>query len=154
MSGTLFLRRATTEDAKDILRWRNDPTTRENSFNKDEIDLESHMKWFVRKLGQDDCFMYMLMADDEKVGNIRIDVTNGIGEISYMIAPEHRGKGFGKKIIGMVEKELKEDAGDLQINELFGQTLKSNPASGKCFIANGYALVFEGEVCEYKKGLN
>ncbi len=159
----LYLRRATIEDAEDVLRWRNDPTTRENSFTKDEIDLESHLKWFEKKLGQENCFMYILMENDNKAGNIRVDVEDGQGEISYMIAPDFRGKGYGKKIIGLVEETLAEAAssGDenaKQIRILKGLTLKENVASGKCFVANGYECSDDGDSLlftkENLKGIN
>ena len=131
---TLYLRRATIEDAEDILRWRNDPKTRENSFTSDVIDLETHMAWFERKLGQSNCLMYILMADECKAGNIRVDITDGVGEISYMIAPEHRGKGYGKEILALIEKELPPDA-----RILVGEVLENNIASARCFEANGYS---------------
>ena len=149
----LFLRKATMEDAKDVLRWRNDPVTRENSFTRDEIDLDSHLTWFEKKLGQEECFMYILMADDEKVGNIRVDASEGVGEISYMVAPEHRGKGYGKKMIGLLEAELSKDAKDAPIHTLFGLTIKSNAASGKCFIANDYAGTEEKDSYKFTKSI-
>ena len=41
------LRKATIEDAMDILAWRNDPQTRATSFNKEEIDTYSPQLDFV-----------------------------------------------------------------------------------------------------------
>ena len=84
----IFLRRATMEDALDV------------------IDLESHKKWLSKKLSQRECHMFIMMDGQDKVGNIRVDVTDDAGEISYLIAPEKRKKGYGKKIIALVEKEM------------------------------------------------
>lgn len=156
---SLYLRRATIEDAKDVLAWRNDPKTRENSFTKDEISLESHMKWFENKLRQESCFMYILMEDDKKVGNIRVDVEGFEGEISYMIAPEYRGKGYGKKIIFLLEEVLADEEKSLGANRigikvLKGLTLKENEASGKCFLANGYECSEDGDSYCYTKHLS
>ena len=47
---TMILRKATIDDAMDILTWRNDPLTRAASFNKEEIDPDSHMNWFRKNL--------------------------------------------------------------------------------------------------------
>jgi hypothetical protein len=33
------------EDADLLLRWRNDPTTRANSFDSSPIDREDHIRW-------------------------------------------------------------------------------------------------------------
>ena len=134
----LFLRNATIEDAKDVFRWRNDPETRENSFNKDEIDLESHMLWFGKRLGRENTLMYILMNGNTKVGNIRIDIEGTTGEISYMIAPDARGKGYGKRILALLEKTLSESEAGERIDKLSGSVLKGNKASCKCFISNGY----------------
>ncbi len=134
----LFLRNATIEDAQDVFNWRNDPDTRANSFNKDEIDLESHMLWFGKRLGRENTLMYILMNGNKKAGNIRIDIEGTTGEISYMIAPEARGKGYGKKILALLEKTLAETEAGERITALKGSVLKGNKASCKCFIANGY----------------
>ena len=144
----LYLRKATIEDAEDILRWRNDPSSRENSFTKDEIDLDSHMAWFSRKLCEYDCFMYILMDDQNKAGNIRVDVEDGVGEISYMIAPECRGKGYGKKILELVEPEVSG-----KVKSLVGYTLKCNKPSSKCFTTNGYTESEDEDSYCYTKNL-
>ena len=144
----LYLKRATIEDAEDMLRWRNDPSTRENSFSKEEIDLKSHIKWLTRKLSQENSHIFILMDGDTKVGSIRVDVTDEVGEISYMVAPEHRGKGYGKKMIGLVEDMLPKD-----VRVLTGLTLKSNKASGRCFEANGYSFEDAEDAYCYSKTL-
>ena len=135
----LFLRNATIEDAQDVFNWRNDPDSRANSFNKDEIDLESHMLWFGKRLGRENTLMYILMNGNQKAGNIRIDIEGTTGEISYMIAPEARGKGYGKKILALLEKTLSESEAGERINRLSGSVLKGNRASCRCFLANGYS---------------
>ncbi|WP_158589495.1 GNAT family N-acetyltransferase [Butyrivibrio sp. CB08] len=145
----IFLRRATMEDAEDLLRWRNDETTRANSFTKDVIDLDSHKKWLSKKLSQSDCHLFVMMDGDEKVGNIRVDVEGDVGEISYMIAPKKRGRGYGKKIIALVEKEM-----PAEVKTLIGLTLKDNKVSGRCFLANGYTASDAEDALCYSKGIN
>ena len=151
---SLFLRYATIEDAEDIFRWRNDPDTRSNSFNKDEIDLETHMLWFGKRLGREDTLMYILMNGRTKVGNIRIDIEGKTGEISYMIAPEARGKGYGKKILSLLEKTLSESEAGARINKLSGSVLKGNKASCRCFLANDYIQSEEEDSYRYTKEVN
>ena len=147
----LFLRNATIEDAQDVFNWRNDPETRENSFNKEEIDLESHMLWFGKRLGRENTLMYILMNGNKKVGNIRIDIEGTTGEISYMIAPKARGKGYGKKILALLEKTLSETEAGERINRLKGSVLKNNKASCRCFVSNGYTQSEEEDSYSFTK---
>ena len=145
------LRKATIEDAQDILRWRNDPTTRENSFTKNKISLMSHMNWFGRKLADENCHIFILMDGEKKVGNIRVDVTDEVGEISYMIAPDARGKGYGKKIIALLEEELRQE--ETGVKTLTAFTLKENMASARCFEVNGFSCEDAGDSLCYSKSI-
>ena len=40
------LRKAIFDDWKILLDWRNDPTTRENSFETGDISEQTHKLWF------------------------------------------------------------------------------------------------------------
>ncbi len=144
----VYLRPADMDDAEDVLKWRNDAVTRANSFNREKISLMSHLKWFEKKLGQEGCYMFILMDGQRKVGHIRVDVTEDFGEISYMIAPDARGRGYGTKAIGLVEKEMPGD-----VKSLMGLTLKTNAASGRCFEKNGYTSSDAGDALCYSKSL-
>ncbi len=144
----VYLRRAQMSDAQDVLEWRNDEKTRENSFNSERISLLSHLKWFERKLGQADTYMFIVMDGMEKVGSIRVDVTDDIGEISYMIAPKARGKGYGSRAIALVEGQMPPE-----VKSLMGLTLKTNTASGRCFEKNGYTSSDAGDALCYSKSI-
>lgn len=145
----IFLRVATIQDAEVVLEWRNDKASRENSFSKGIIDLDSHMKWYQRKLQDDNCYLYILMDNDERIGQVRIDLVNGIGEISYMIAPEKRGNGYGKAIISLCDS-VKDVMG---AKAYMGLVNNDNEASKKCFVNNGYAEFTGGDICCYVKVL-
>ena len=142
----LSLRKAAMEDALDILKWRNDEKTMEGSFTKEKITIPQHLEWFKKKAADPDCHMFILMEDDQKAGHIRIDVKDGIGEISYMIAPDKRGKGYGKEILSLLEGQLQPC-----IRGLVGFTLPGNVGSRKCFADNGYTEFVAGEVISYIK---
>jgi len=143
---SFYLRPANLDDAEIILEWRNDMQTRENSFSKDLIDLDTHLKWFERKLSDDNCFLYILMDDSERVGQVRIDRIGDVGEVSYMIAPDRRGRGYGKQII----KLIGEEAGS-KVKVLVGLVESFNEASRKCFVADGYSEFVGGEMVCYIK---
>ncbi len=141
------LRKAQMEDALEVLRWRNDESTRKNSFNHDEISEESHLNWFKTKLEDRKCFMFILEDDSKPVGSVRVDVVDETGEISYMIAPESRGKGYGNAALELLnmEKDIEE------LRALVGFVDTTNTASAKCFEKNGYSKLYAGNINCYIK---
>ncbi len=140
------LRKADINDAGTILEWRNDESTREGSFSKDIIQWEDHIKWYEKKLADENCLMFIAEDEGRSVGSLRIDIDENVGEISYMVAPEMRGRGYGKEILECTEKELPE-----RISVLAGLVRKENQASIKCFENNGYVkLNADTTVCFIK----
>lgn len=97
----LSFRKASLADTKLYFDWANDSIVREQSYNSDEIDFESHKKWFETKLEDDSC-MLLLFQNEEKinVGQIRIQKENkNQALIGISIAAEHRGKGYAKEML-------------------------------------------------------
>ncbi|HEY9584295.1 MAG TPA: GNAT family N-acetyltransferase [Candidatus Paceibacterota bacterium] len=115
----MTLKKATIEDAKMLLDWRNDPLTRAQSINTDEIKLADHEAWLKKTLDNSDRELFVAYEDGVPVGTCRIDrESNGgesIFELSWTIAPSARGKGMGKKMLG----EL------INVPKLKGQKLKA-----------------------------
>ncbi len=140
------LRKATIDDALLILSWRNDETTRLNSFQQDIILEEPHIEWMKRKLSDENCLMFMLTDDGDRVGHIRLDIEKDTGEISYMISPQFRGRGYGKAILKLVEKERPDS-----VRALVGSVKAENIASQRCFEALGYEKSLENGVVWYTK---
>ena len=151
MQSEKCLRPAKPEDAEIILKWRNDKTSRENSFNTMEIDLESHLKWYTAKLLSDSCLMYILEVESEPVAMVRGDLEKEICEISYMVSPEKRGKGYGRLVIELFEDELLISEAD--IDTLVAFTKDTNEPSKKCFIGNGYTELSAGDIKCYIKNI-
>ena len=145
----LSFRPVTMEDAELILIWRNDIASRNNSFSQDEICMETHINWLEKKLADVACQMFILADDGEPVGQIRIDILGRIGEISYLIAPGHRGKGYGTDILMQCEKVV-----DKQIEVLAGLVKDENKASKRCFEKAGYVKLNGGDTDCYIKIIN
>jgi RimJ/RimL family protein N-acetyltransferase len=94
------LRKATFNDWKILLDWRNDSLTRKNSFNQDEVSERTHKLWFNDSLLNPYMEIYILEDDIIPVGSIRSNniLTNQY-ILSWSIAPDQRGKGYGTKIL-------------------------------------------------------
>ena len=141
-----YLREATIDDAETILEWRNVPLTREHSFSKDVIDFDAHMKWFGSKLLDKKCYIYILMNESGPAGQLRIDKVDEMGEISYMVAPDKRNRGFGKRIVELAESVVTQD-----MKALIGLVENQNEFSKKCFRVNNYSEFPGGQVTFFVK---
>jgi RimJ/RimL family protein N-acetyltransferase len=80
---------ATMDHAKVLFDWRNDPLTKEMSRNQDAVEWGTHINWLAGRLSRP--HLYIATIDGCPVGTFRVDGE----EISYTVAPEHRGKGVG-----------------------------------------------------------
>jgi RimJ/RimL family protein N-acetyltransferase len=92
------LRPATIDDARILFDWRNDELTRAMSVNSDPVEWEGHVKWLTARLQRDEPGLF-IAEDSEPVGTIRIDGE----EISYTVAPSHRGRGVAKAMLSVAQ---------------------------------------------------
>lgn len=105
----MIIRRATPDDALDVLIWRNDPLTRAMSRTQDEVEQQAHVAWFNRAL--DDAASTLLIGEvgGEKIGMVRFD-HGAATEVSININPLCRGRGLGHELLS---EALAGAAGDL-----------------------------------------
>ena len=99
----ILIRKAVIEDSLTYFNWANDPMVREQSYNSEIISWINHETWFNGKINDPDFLFYIFLnSKDEKIGQIRlqkIDQENYL--IGVSIAAEHRGKGYGPRILKM-----------------------------------------------------
>lgn len=140
----VYLRKGTIDDLDLLFSWANDPLVRKNSFQTEMIPYENHIRWYQHLLERNDAKQYILMEDDTPVGQIRITLTEGKAEIGYSIAKEHRGKGFGGKIIAVLPSAVQQDFPEVKI--LLAKVKPVNEASKKVFLENGFQKILEAEL--------
>jgi len=97
----MIFRPATMEDARQLFDWRNDPQTRVNSINIKKVEWESHVTWLESSLVNSSRRIFIAMIEGEAVGTIRLDDDSSKGktELSWTIAPDQRGKGYGQAMV-------------------------------------------------------
>ena len=96
------LRKATFDDWKLLLNWRNDPSTRKNSFTEDKVTPLTHKLWFNDSLINPRRNISILEENEIPVGTIRADILiKDKYLLSWSISPTQRGKGYGTKILEM-----------------------------------------------------
>lgn len=130
---SLNLRKATLEDKYLLYWWANDETVRSNAFSREYFSSNQHERWYKSALASDKVHIFVLVADNVPVGQLRLQYEdNGVCLIDYSIAVEHRGHGYGKKILQLAERQVIGDT------TLLGQVVEGNIASHKIFQSLGY----------------
>ena len=104
----MTLRQANLEDAKILLDWRNDPETRVNSINMEEVLWENHLPWLEKTLKNPSRLLFVAEEDGSPVGTVRADMSEDgkESELSWTVAPTWRGKGIGKKMVSFILEEI------------------------------------------------
>lgn len=93
-----ILRRATLKDAEFLFKLRNDPVTRANSVSEDLVPWHVHIDWLNKSLANPQRLLFIGIRR-ERVGTSRLDIGESHTEISYTVAPKHRGKGYGQILV-------------------------------------------------------
>lgn len=132
----LSVRRATIDDAMDLLRWKNDVDTRRFSIiAKDEIRIEDHLKWLIKTLHDPLVRLYMILKDGKPVGDIRFDITDKV-EVSVRIDRPYRCQGIGSWALSRIApREM------ANIKKSFmAKIVDGNVASMRIFTKNGFQI--------------
>ncbi len=95
----LQLRPATMQDADCLFAWRNDPETRKASHNTDEVLLQTHMEWLAGSLENPRRRLLVAEENGVPVGTVRADYSSGVWELSWIVAPDARGRGVAKTMV-------------------------------------------------------
>lgn len=146
----LFLRPITSSDCELLLEWKNEPAARQSAFNTVEVSKENHEKWFSNALNNPDIKIYILESEGKPIGQARINREEDVGIIDYSIDVLYRGKGYGKKIIDLLEEEVRKIG---FISSLKAEVKKENVASRHVFISLAYAESEEENCFSYNKNL-
>lgn len=110
MSDPVSVRSATSDDARRLWEWANDPDTRANSFNQGPIPWEAHQAWFTRVL--DDPDRHLLIGTiteagaEVPFGMCRFDRQGDELEVSVNLAPSHRGRGLAPALLVVASDQV------------------------------------------------
>lgn len=136
-----------------IFDWANDPVVRKWSFSKDSIKYEDHVKWFHNKMNDPNCIYFIGKENDKNIGQIRLDISENSGIISFSVDKEYRGRGYGLKLLQMLENYILSNM-DFENFNLIGCVKKENISSVKCFLQCGYTANNKSSYIEFIKTLN
>lgn len=141
MGRMLDLRPAGLGDEALLLAWRNDPVTREASFDTGKVDPAEHHRWLAGKLEDPDCVLLIVEEDGRPVGQVRLDRLDGeSAEISIALAPKARGRGLGR---GALRRAVLEAPTLLGVSTVKALVKRGNDASLASFAAAGFLVIGE-----------
>jgi ribosomal protein S18 acetylase RimI-like enzyme len=96
------LRRATWDDAYPLWLWANDSETRVASGDRPLIPWIEHLAWLRNRVRAEAAIILVgETAEAQPVGSIRFESPDGWASavLSYVVAPESRGRGFGRALL-------------------------------------------------------
>jgi RimJ/RimL family protein N-acetyltransferase len=102
----LSFRPATMEDARRLFDWRNHPTTRAVSNSTDKLLWEGHLAWLEKSVVDRNRRLFVVEAGETPVGTVRADRRDDGWLISWTVAPESRGLGYGKTMVARLVESL------------------------------------------------
>jgi spore coat polysaccharide biosynthesis protein SpsF len=140
-SGAVALRPAETADAGRVLAWRNDADAVRFSASGRAVDSVDHARWFARVVDDPAHRLWIGEIDTVPVGMVRADVASGIGTVSIVVDPAHRGRGIGPALLHALDEAT---FADCQIIELVAHVRPTNGASLRAFAAAGYRSLGTG----------
>jgi len=143
---------ARKEHIETIWEWRNDEVTRRMSINSEVISWTIHKQWFDSVLKDPNRHLYIGYFENEMIGVARFDqieINSNCYEISIILKPSIRGRGFGKYFLKESLRIFFSEV--IDAHSIFAQIKKVNKPSIKIFEESGFKEEVDDEIfCRYK----
>ncbi|WP_396652665.1 GNAT family N-acetyltransferase [Microbacterium sp. AK031] len=129
------VRPAEIGDARLLFDWRNDESARRQSRTREALEWDTHRSWLQEAITDPHRKLLIVESENEPIATVRWDRRAPIDwEVSVTIAPQHRRKGYGRRVLSEAEAALTFDpplrmVADIHID---------NGASRRLFSAAGY----------------
>lgn len=134
-------RKAKLSDLDLYFEWTNDPATRSNSFNTQEVDYQEHTNWFSRKV-EDKKALLLVFENEENIpiGQIRIEQKTDENIIGISIDKNFRGLGLA---VPMLTSACEVFFTEFQEKNIHAYIKKTNLASLNSFKKAGFEIINE-----------
>jgi len=134
----ITFREATPQDCRLLWQWRNEPTTREASFNPHFIPYAEHEKWFAEKLKDDNAKILIILGPrGEKLGQVRYEInpSQKTAEANISLDKGYRGKGIGSQALRLTSDYVIEKSA---LDKVVAYIKEENISSAKAFRKAGF----------------
>lgn len=133
-------RPATDGDAVTYFDWVNEAAVRQNSIDQTPVVLDQHIEWFRGKLRSDNSLLLYYEYRSQSCGQVRFDLNDRREALlDYSIDHQMRGRGFGARILGLGEQQLRARFPD--VSRIVAVVKTDNPASQRALETNEYRIV-------------
>ena len=134
------LRPATAEDAVPLWRLANDPAVRRAGLaSADPIPLQSHVRWFKRRLASPGSCIWVLDFRGLLLAQVRYDQTDAqTAEIAISVAPAFRRRGLATRLL---ETTCQRACRRLGVRRLRAIIRQENLPSARAFAKAGFTKV-------------
>lgn len=157
--GDYHLRNLQEEDLLLVLDWRNSNRVRENSFQKQIINLEDHYRWFNNNKKNPFFYMWVFESSQEPMGIVTIQIHDQKAKTaswSFYIGMENAPKGLGSKM-GYLALEIA--FRKLKLENMMGEVLVTNISSIRMheklgFLNEGEQIQHEFDIITYSISRN
>ena len=129
----LTFRRATWQDTDLLLEWRNDPLTRKNSRETHVFSRDEYIEKRLSGVFDSGNFCLIAEAAGDPVAVVMARRCASVTELSWTVAPRHRGKGYGCCTVRTVAEHLP--------RPLVAIIKADNPASQRIARSAGFDLI-------------
>ncbi len=144
----LRLRPAVPGDSSVLRTLRNDPDSVRWSRSGRSVQPDEHAAWFAGVLACPASRVWIAQRGEQRVGQVRVDVHDGVGTVSVTVVPDERGHGLGTEILRALVRAL---TADEQVHTLVAWIHHDNAASVGAFRRVGFADTgSEGEFARYE----
>ncbi len=130
------LRAAHADDASTIRDWRNDADTVRSSAIARPVSEAEHARWFAATLADPRRRLWVAEENGVPVGQVRVDLNDGAGVFSIVVAPEHRGRGIGQAMLRGALAEVEREG---TATKLVALVRKENLPSMRAFEQVGFS---------------
>jgi len=139
--GNVKIRPITLEDTENIIKWRNNPSVRNNFIYRDVFTKETHLNWYNNRILTGDVVQFIIYSDvlSKDVGSVYlrdIDKVNQKAEFGIFIGEDDcRGLGIGTKATSLI---LDYGFNELGLNRIFLRVFKRNIGAIKAYKNAGF----------------
>ena len=146
-------RQAVEADLQDLFVWRNNPQTRQMSFDAACIALPDHEVWFKQSLSNPERVIVIGLQGGRKIGMVRYDREGRTAVVGINLNPAFRGRGLAARLLVSSEALI---PAAWQVEALEAKIKAANPLSLRAFERAGYRRsrdteVAEAEICVCRK---
>jgi len=146
---TVRLREAGAADGALLFEWVNSADSLANKERTEApIPRAEHECWFAKRLSDPATTIWIVEADGQPVGHVRLQCNAGVAEVDIYIATERRGQGHARAALRAAIRDFRRSEPGRPV---VARVLADNTASRALFESLGFAVAdADAAVREYR----